>query len=423
VANSTLESSEAEAEVSSEREDASVEIASAEVEENARSEDEASCDTTIPGRTAPSAGTLLREAREARELSREDLARTLNLHVRIIEALERDDDSQLPGPAFVRGYLRSYARLMGLDSEPLLADHQARTGGVVPEVHASPRLEREDAQPGVVQQNPGLVMAIATIALVMVVLAVLLIQRPEIFGDLFSAAPEASPNETVAAPRRSVEPATRRSDSASVAVDDARDGRSVATAPVRVDGDATEAAPVVEPESAVESDGADASGEDVASVGAFVDAAEAARETASAAPSTASATARATDLPSTSAIATTGTETSEIAIENDLFAQPDADGIVRIRSVDGRNLRVLAGGEEHLLFAFEGECWVHVRDADGQSVYQDLNRSGETVELWGRAPFRIRLGYAPAVSLTYNGSRVALRPFTRNDVANLTLGR
>ena len=419
MADSTLESSEAEAEVSSEGEEAPVEEASADVEKDARSEGEASCDTTIPGKTAPSAGTLLREAREARELSREDLARTLNLHVRIIEALERDDDAQLPGPAFVRGYLRSYARLMGLDPEPMLADHQARTGGVVPEVHASPRLEREDAQPGVVQQKPGLVMAIATIALVMVALAVLLIQRPEIFGDFFSAAPEASSNETVAAPRRSVEPATRRSDSASVAVDGARDGRSVATAPVRVGGDATEAPPVVEPEAAIESAGADASGEDLASAEAVIDVTEAAPETASAAP----ATARTTDLPSTSAIATTGTETTEIAIENDLSAQPDADGIVRIRSVDGRNLRVLAGGEEHLLFAFEGECWVHVRDAEGQSVYQDLNRSGETVELWGRAPFRIRLGYAPAVSLTYNGSRVALRPFTRNDVANLTLGR
>ncbi|MEE4298758.1 MAG: DUF4115 domain-containing protein, partial [Pseudomonadales bacterium] len=69
------------------------------------------------------------------------------------------------------------------------------------------------------------------------------------------------------------------------------------------------------------------------------------------------------------------------------------------------------------------DCWVEVRDADDASVFQDLVRDGEVLELWGRAPFRIRLGYAPAVELTYNGSRVALRPFTRNDVASLTLGR
>ena len=104
-------------------------------------------------------------------------------------------------------------------------------------------------------------------------------------------------------------------------------------------------------------------------------------------------------------------------IENDLSAQPDADGIVRIRSVEGA-ICACSRAAKSICCSLEGECWVHVRDADGQSVYQDLNRSGETVELWGRAPFRIRLGYAPAVSLTYNG-RVALRPFTRNDVANL----
>lgn len=98
-------------------------------------------------------------------------------------------------------------------------------------------------------------------------------------------------------------------------------------------------------------------------------------------------------------------------------------GILRTRTADGLGLRVYAGGEDHLRFDFTEDCWVEVRDADDVSVFQDLVRDGEALDLFGRAPFRIRLGYAPAVELTYNGSRVALRPFTRNDVASLTLGR
>ncbi|MEE2890932.1 MAG: RodZ domain-containing protein [Pseudomonadota bacterium] len=373
-------------------------------------------DAEVAAERSPSAGTRLREAREARGLSQADLARTLNLQLRTVEALECDDDARLPGPAFVRGYLRSYARLMGMDPEPLLVDHQTRTGGVVPEVHASPRLEREDAQPGVLRQRPRLIMVIAALLLALIGCTWLLLQRPELFDTMLSLHAEPSASDAAG---RSVE----RAPAPAAIVEGARDGRSVAVARVRLDS-----ARAMTP-----TDGGD-DGERAAPVAAEIDVAAAPAGTVpeevrriatggadaiAAGPQDAPAAGAAELQTGAAAVVVTTAN----AIEDDLSTEEDGGDIVRIRSVDGRNLRVLAGGDEHLRFTFEGECWVHVRDAEGQSVYQDLNRSGETVELWGQAPFRIRLGYAPAVTLIYNGSRVALRPFTRNDVANLTLGR
>lgn len=69
----------------------------------------------------PELGPRLRKAREAKGLGPADVARQLRLETRIIEALERDDRAALPSITFVKGYVRSYARLVGLDEEPLLA--------------------------------------------------------------------------------------------------------------------------------------------------------------------------------------------------------------------------------------------------------------------------------------------------------------
>ena len=63
----------------------------------------------------------LAAAREARGMGLQDVSRDLKLAVRQLEALERGDWSVLPGLAFVRGALRGYGRLLGVDVERLLA--------------------------------------------------------------------------------------------------------------------------------------------------------------------------------------------------------------------------------------------------------------------------------------------------------------
>jgi cytoskeleton protein RodZ len=57
---------------------------------------------------------MLRQARLDLRLTPEDVAKTLRLAPRQIEALENDDYASLPGPTYVRGYLRGYAQFLGL---------------------------------------------------------------------------------------------------------------------------------------------------------------------------------------------------------------------------------------------------------------------------------------------------------------------
>jgi cytoskeleton protein RodZ len=73
--------------------------------------------TEAPGTTP---GRRLAQERERQNLSAADVARQLKLSVSQVEALEAGHYHLLPGPVFVRGFIRNYARLVKLDSEPLL---------------------------------------------------------------------------------------------------------------------------------------------------------------------------------------------------------------------------------------------------------------------------------------------------------------
>ncbi len=67
-----------------------------------------------------SVGKLLKEARESQSLSVADVAGRIKFAPRQVEALEADDFAHLPELAFVRGFVRSYARLLHLDEMVLL---------------------------------------------------------------------------------------------------------------------------------------------------------------------------------------------------------------------------------------------------------------------------------------------------------------
>ena len=65
-------------------------------------------------------GKVFAEGREALDLSREQMADVLNLPVRTILAIEENNPSALPDAVYVNGYMRSYSKLLGLASQPLI---------------------------------------------------------------------------------------------------------------------------------------------------------------------------------------------------------------------------------------------------------------------------------------------------------------
>jgi cytoskeletal protein RodZ len=70
-------------------------------------------------------GEQLRRAREDAGLTLHHVANQTKIQQWILAAIERDDMSQVPGGVFVRGYLMSYARAVGLDGERIWADYRA----------------------------------------------------------------------------------------------------------------------------------------------------------------------------------------------------------------------------------------------------------------------------------------------------------
>ncbi|GLR10464.1 cytoskeleton protein RodZ [Mixta theicola] len=72
---------------------------------------------------------------------------------------------------------------------------------------------------------------------------------------------------------------------------------------------------------------------------------------------------------------------------------------------------------------FNADCWLEVTDASGKKLFSGMQRSGGKLSLSGTAPYRLKIGAPAAVQVHYQGQPVDLSRFIRtNQVARLTLG-
>ena len=69
---------------------------------------------------SPSFGAWLRHQREARSVSMREIADNSKISLRYLEALEQDRFDVLPAPVFARGFLREYARVVGLNADEVV---------------------------------------------------------------------------------------------------------------------------------------------------------------------------------------------------------------------------------------------------------------------------------------------------------------
>src|ERR1043165_3984675 len=85
-------------------------------------------------RTKEPVGQFLRRPREERQMSIEEIARSTRVPMDSVTRIEADQFDELPGEVFVRGFLKSYARAVGLPAEEVLARYTAGPGvaGVPP---------------------------------------------------------------------------------------------------------------------------------------------------------------------------------------------------------------------------------------------------------------------------------------------------
>lgn len=70
-------------------------------------------------------GQYLRELREERKMSVEEVSRATRVPIASVERIETDRFDELPGEVFVRGFLKSYARALGVPADDVLARYTA----------------------------------------------------------------------------------------------------------------------------------------------------------------------------------------------------------------------------------------------------------------------------------------------------------
>ena len=80
----------------------------------------------------PSFGEKLKLEREKRKITLEQISNSTKIGTRMLQALEEDRFNQLPGGIFNKGFVRAYARFVGLDEDQMVADYLEASGDAPP---------------------------------------------------------------------------------------------------------------------------------------------------------------------------------------------------------------------------------------------------------------------------------------------------
>ena len=106
-------------------------------------------------------GDRLRREREMRGITLDEISTSTKIARRHLEALEREDFDTLPGGIFNKGFVRAYARFLGIDEEQAVADYLAAN---------SPPPQTEEAFPLEVPDKPDFAKSMRSVTLVILVL-------------------------------------------------------------------------------------------------------------------------------------------------------------------------------------------------------------------------------------------------------------
>lgn len=148
-------------------------------------------------------GDLLRETREQRGLSLEQVEADTRIRYKFLVALESGDYDALPGQVYVKGFLRTYAAYLGLDVEQVVGLYAATIGARAEEALPSVPLVDVDME-GPRDLRP-LIRVLAVVA-VLAVLVVVYVRAPWRTWLGLQPSPVASPTPTATQPVATPEP-------------------------------------------------------------------------------------------------------------------------------------------------------------------------------------------------------------------------
>lgn len=313
----------------------------------------------------PGFGAELRVAREATKLSVADVAAKLKLTPRQIEAIEAEDHARLPDPVFARGFVRNYARLVGVEPANLITpvdyEHTVTASITAPSAGVS------IATRGL---RRWLLIPLFGLAAFLLLVALLYHWLRQGEDALLSAPLSSEAARSLALP-----------------------------APVLTDGLAPQAAPrAAEPGTG---------GETIATPGAaspLADPPPAARA----------------DLPPAATSDISPSVVPDVTPPAPVTRAPVSLPPLPVAQAPAESASRAAPGRHTLRFEAELDAWIQVVDGKGNR-YSRLVRAGSIETFAGDPPFKLVVGEAARVKLTYNGHSIDLKPFIGQKVARLTL--
>lgn len=318
---------------------------------------------------------MLREAREKRGLTVAEVAGQIKFAPRQIEALEADDFKNLPEAAFLRGFVRSYAKILRLDAEILLAS--------LP-LPKAPALERPPAAADVPfpseqsnrQQNIIWLSAATVLALMVAGFSYWHFKAPPRHAkELLKETPkELSKEQPIEQPKEQPkeqfkeQPEATRTEAPVARLPSAK----MLTEPLVLKSSTIE--PIVRATPKLRSSGAASSVREAKTL---------------AAKRSASAKKTASELASASSVTPSG-------------------------AIDAPS---------ELLLLFGDESWTEIKDRDGNILSSQINPPGSELRVQGNPPFSMLIGHAASASLFFQGKEVDLKPYINqySEVAHLKL--
>ncbi|WP_326768209.1 helix-turn-helix domain-containing protein [Streptomyces sp. NBC_01591] len=114
----------------------------------------------------PSIGRVLQQARIAAGLTVEEISSSTRVRIPIVHAIEADDFSRCGGDVYARGHIRTLARAVKLDPEPLVSQYDAEHGGRPAPTPAAPLFEAERIRSEPRRPNWTAAMVAAIVAVV-----------------------------------------------------------------------------------------------------------------------------------------------------------------------------------------------------------------------------------------------------------------
>ncbi|NWL79841.1 DUF4115 domain-containing protein [Pseudomonas taiwanensis] len=352
--------------------------------------------------TRANPGVTLRQARESKDLSLGEVARHLNLTEHAVRQLEAGDFDQLPGHTFARGYVRAYAKFLGMDQAALVAefDHFTGTDAKGSNVHSLGRIEEP------VRLSQSVLRVVSFIILVALgAVGFFWWQEHSSRNSEEAASVNMEHVEVESADGTTqIHPLDEPEDQA---VAEAQESQVPAPAQVSPETAAQPEQPATEATAPV------AAGETAPVAPAAP--AQTPAPAIAAAPSTPVVAQPSAPAVAPAAPAVAQPETPATAAATPAPAAPAA--------APAPAPVVAQQGQGVLRIQFTANCWTQVTDANGKVLVSALKRTGDSLELAGKAPLEVRLGFARGAQLSYNGQSVDVAPYVRGETARLKLGQ